>query len=87
MHLLILTQVRQGHDITGVRGVARLVGDPDLHTVDLDTCHHVGQRRHRLVIPLTEIVGEEEVAVLLIVGHIEFEGRGLGTAFRRDALR
>ena len=86
-HLRVFTQVCQRNEVTAVGGCSRLVGHPDFHTVDLDARHEVGQCRHRGVIPLAEIVGEEEVTVLFVVGHIHFKGRGLCAALGRYTLR
>ena len=82
-----LAQVGEGHDIARVRRVARLVGHPHLHTINLDAGHQVRQCLHGAVVNLAEVVGEEEVAVLLIVGHIQFEGCGLLAALALHALR
>ena len=83
----ILTQIGQRNNVTRVGVVTRLIGHPHLHTVDLHARQHVGQLRHRLVVVLTEVVGEEEVTVLLVVGGIHLEGRCLSTALCRYALR
>ena len=86
-HLAILAQVGEGHDVTGVAGSGRLIRHPYFHAVNLHTGGQVGQGRHGLVVVLTEIAGEEEVAVLLVVGSINLEGCCLCAAFRGDALR
>ena len=62
-----VAQVVQRHDMSGVGGVSRLVGHPYFHAVDGDARHHVGQPLHGSIIFLAEEVGEEEVAVLLVV--------------------
>ena len=41
---------------------------------------------HGSIVALAEIAGEEEVAVLLVVGHIHFKRRHLRTTSRRNAL-
>ena len=84
---LLLAKVCKGDDITAVGGGTRLVCDPHLHAVDLDARGEVRQLRHRLVVVLAEVLREEEVAVLLIVGDIHLEGGGLRATLRRDALR
>ena len=76
-HPRVLAQVGQGDDVSGVTRGSRLVGDPDLHAVHLDTRSQVGQGRHRLVIVVAEVSGEEEVAVLLVVGCADLESCGL----------
>ena len=43
--------------------------------------------RHSGIIVLAEVFCQEEVAVFLIVGHVELEGRHLCAALRRYALR
>ena len=86
-YLRVLSEVSQSDDATSVRGGSRLVGNPYLHTGDLDTRRQVGQCRHRLVVTLSEIVRQEEVAVLLIVSHVHLEGCGVRTSLRGHALR
>ena len=86
-HLHVLTEVCQGDDAAGVRGGTGLVRHPDFHSGDLDTRRQVRQRRHRLVVTLSEVVRQEEVAVLLILGHIDLEGCRVGAALRSDTLR
>ena len=83
----VFTQVCQRNDVTCVRGGTRFIGDPYLHAVNLYTRHQVGKCRHGLVVALTEIMREEEVAVFFVVGCIQLEGSCLCTAFRRDTLR
>ena len=83
-HLGVLTQIRQRHDITGIRCGTCFVRHPDLNTVDGYTRGEVRQRFHGTIIAVAEIQGEEEVSVLLIVGGIELEGRCLHTALAGD---
>ena len=82
-----LTQVGQGDDAARVAGIARLVGHPQLHAVDLHTRREVGQRLHSCVVFVAEELREEEVAVLLVVGSIDLEGRQLHTTSARNTLR
>ena len=82
-----LAQVGQRHDVAGVVGGSTLVGHPYLYTVYLDAGGQVGQRLHGIVVHVAEVVGEEEVSVLLIVGGINLEGGELHAALRGDTLR
>ena len=86
-HPFILTQVGEGHDVSRVVGVRGVIGDPHFDAVDLDAGHQVGRRRHGIVINLTEVLCQEEVAVLLVVGHVYLEGGGLCAAATGDAFR
>ena len=82
-----LAEVGECYDVSRVAGRAGLVGHPHFHARYVDAGHHVWQRRHGLVVALAEVVREKEVAVLLIVGHVELKRCGLRPATRRDALR
>ena len=86
-HRGVLAEVGQRHNVAGVGSVARLVGHPDLHAVDGDAGGEVGQLAHARVVMVVEILREEEVAVLLVVGGVHLEGGVLLTALRTDALR
>ena len=86
-HRCILSQVRQCDDITGVCGGSRLIGHPYLDTVDGNTSGDIRQRSHGTGITVTEISGEEKVAVLFIISGIDLKGRRLDTTFRGDTLR
>jgi hypothetical protein len=68
MYLAVLAEVRQGDDVTRIGRRTALVGHPDLHTVDGNARGEVGQRLHAGVVMVVEILGKEEVTVLLIVG-------------------
>ena len=86
-HLLGLTQVGQGDEISSVFRRTRLVGNPHLHAVDGDTRGQVGQFLHPPIIAITKIPREKEVLVLLIVGNIGFKRGQLNTALGRNTLR
>ena len=60
-------QIHQTHDIAGVHRLSTSVGHPHLKAVDGDTAGDVRQGRARSVVSVVEIVGEEEVAVLVVV--------------------
>ena len=87
LHIAVLTQLAEGHNVSGVRGRTALVRHPHLHAVHLDTGSHVGQRLHGAVVYLTKEMRQEEVAVLFIVGNVDLKRVGLRATFRRDALR
>ena len=82
-----LAQVGEGYDVSGVGGGGSLVGYPNLHSVDGDASGEVGQFLHPCVVVVAEVSREEEVSVLLIVGHIDLEGCELHASLRRHALR
>ena len=86
-HAVVLAQVGEGDDVTGVGCVARLVRHPHLHAVDRHARREVGQRAHRLVVAVVEVLREEEVAVLLVVGGVYLERRELLAALRRHRFR
>ena len=86
-HSGVLAQVGQGNDVTGVVDRACLVGHPYLNTVDVHTGGEVGQGAHGGIVFVAEILREEEVAVFLVVGSVDLEGRQLHAAFRRHAAR
>ena len=69
----VLAEVGQCYDVAGVAGRSCLVCHPYFHTVDGYACLEVRQRFHRRVIVVAEVLGEEEVAVLLVVGCIDLE--------------
>ena len=79
-------QIRKCENITCIRGRSRFVGHPNLDTADVNTRHQVGQLLHGGIIVLTEVVCQEEVAVLLIVGHVNLEGCKLRAPLRRYTL-
>ena len=83
----ILAQVGKGNDVAVVGGGRRLIGNPYLHASDGDAAGYRRQGLHVFVVLLAEVVGEEEVAVLLVVGGRELEGVGGRTALRGYALR
>ena len=82
-----LAEVGKGHDVAGVRRRAGLVGHPHLDTGDVHAGGQVGQLLHGGIVTLTEIARQEEVAVLFVVGHVQFEGCQLRAALAGDALR
>ena len=84
---VVLAKVHKAYDVAGVLRLARRVGHPYLHTVDCDAGGDVGQGGAVLVVGVAEEVGEEEVAVLVVVVGFELEGRELRAAVRRHALR
>ena len=85
-HTDVLTKVGECHKITCISGCSCLVGHPDFHTVDGHAGGHVGQGFHGIVIFVAKILRQEEVAVFLIVGHIDFKGGELHAALGRHAL-
>ena len=56
LQIFILTQLAECHDVARIRGTSRLVGHPNLHTVNLDARGEVGQRAHSHVVGLAEEV-------------------------------
>ena len=85
-HLRVFAQVGECYDVTGVGGRSGLVGHPDFHAVDIYAGSHVGQRTHTLSIVIAEILGEEEVAVFFVVGHIDLKGCQLYAALTAHRL-
>ena len=75
-------QVGQGDDVAGIVGGSSFVGHPYLHAVDGDAAHEIGQGGHPGIISIAEIMGEKEVSVFFIVGHVDFEGCELHAAAR-----
>ena len=56
-----------------IGGIAGFVGNPHFHAVDGDARGEIRKFLHPGIIMVSEILGEEEVAVLLIIGYIQFE--------------
>ena len=79
-HRLVFSQIGQRNDVACVGGRSRLVGHPYLHAVDGDAGGDVGQCAHGGIIVAAEILREEEMAVLLIVGGIHLKRGGLRAA-------
>ena len=84
---LVLAQVGQGYDVSGIGGIAGFVGNPHLHAVDGDARGEIRKFLHPGIIMISKILGEEEVAVLLIIGYIQLKRSELHTAPGRYALR
>ena len=76
----VLAEVGQCYDVAGVAGCSCLVCHPYFHTVDGYACLEVRQRFHRRVIVVAEVLGEEEVVVLLIIGSVDLERCKLSAA-------
>ena len=55
-NLLVLAQVGQGNDVSRVVQRSRLVGHPQLHTVDLHARGQVGQRLHAGIVAVAEVL-------------------------------
>ncbi len=85
--VLTLAKVSQRNEVSRVRRRTRLVRHPHLHTGDGDASGHVGQRLHGSIVAVAEVLRQEEVTVLLVVGHINLERSELGAATRVDAFR
>ena len=83
----VFAQVGQRDDASGVVRVSRLVGHPQLHAVDFHARRQVGQCLHACIVFVAEELGEEEVAVFLVVGGIDFERSELNASTTRNALR
>ena len=80
-YVAALCNVGKGYNVTRVIVVACLVCDPYLDTVDVYTRQNCRQLRHGTVIVVAEIVCEEEVLVLVVVGNLNLICRELGSAF------
>ena len=87
LDVLGFAQVGQGHEIARVVRYGRCVGDPHFDAVDFHARKHIGQLRHPVVVVVAEVVCQEEVAVLVIVGRRELEVVELHAAARIHALR
>ena len=68
-----LAQVGEGDDVARTVVAAGLVGHPQLHTGDDHARHDGGQLGHVAVVGVAEVVGKEEVAVLVVVGHVDLK--------------
>ena len=55
-HLRVLTEVREGDDVSGVCRRSALVGHPDFHTVDGHARGEVRQRSHAGIVVVVEIL-------------------------------
>lgn len=86
-HDLALADVGEGHEVAALRIVALLVGYPDFDARYLYARRHVGQLRREVVVVVAEILGQKEVAVLVILVGAYLEVGCLGTPFRAYALR
>ena len=82
-----LTQVGESHDVTCLLVVTAFVGDPHLDLVDRSTRCDVRHRLHGLFVMIAEEMGEEEMAVLVVVVTRDVELRHLGTALTAHCLR
>ena len=85
-HAVVLAQVGEGDNIAGIGGGSCLVSYPDLHAVDLHARGKVGERAHARVVVGKEIVGEEEMAVLLVVSDVDLKRGELLATLGGDAL-
>ena len=65
--MVVLSQVCEGNNIAGVVGRSVLVGHPHLNAVDADTAEDIGQLLHVRIVPIAEIVSQEEVAVFIVL--------------------
>ena len=81
-----LCQIGKGEDVARIAGRSRLVGHPHLYASNVDTRSQRRQLLHGGIVALAEILAEEEVAVFLVVGDIEFEGGELCATLGRDTL-
>ena len=68
--MFLLGKVGKGHNITRVVVVAAFVGYPHLYAVYAHARYDGGQLGHRTVVVVAEIVGKEEVLVLVVVGYL-----------------
>ena len=84
--MVVLAQVCKGNNIAGVVGGSVLVGHPHLNAVDTDTAEDIGQLLHIRVVPVAEIVSEEEVAVFIVLVGRELITGQLHTALTADGL-
>ena len=75
-------EVGQSDDVARVGGGSGLVCHPNFHAVDFHARHQVGQRFHRLVVAVAEVLREEEMSVFLVVCHVDFKGCHLHAALR-----
>ena len=83
----MLAEVGHCHEIARVGGRSVLIGHPNLHAVNLNARGNRGQLRHVGVVFVTEIVGEEEVAVFIVSICRKLEVGELHAALGADALR
>ena len=87
IHLLALAQVHECHNITRLIVIVALVGDPHLDTRDVHTRRHQRQARAPLIVMITEEVGQEKVAVLVILVGRDVKLTGLGSAIAAHGFR
>ena len=78
------SHVGEGNDVARVGRCRRLIGYPHFNAVDLHTAHDVGQVAHVVIIAVAEVVGKEEVAILIVVVDVNFKVGELHTALRID---
>ena len=85
----LFAEIHQTHDIAGVGGGARSVGDPDIQSQQLHLRVDDRQVLHRLIIGIPEILRQQEVAVFLVLIRLDLKGLRAGTALHghRLALR
>ena len=74
--------VGEGYNVACVRRSCRLIGYPHFDAVNLHATHDVRQVAHVLIIAVAEVMGEEEVAVFVVVVDINFKVRKLCAALR-----
>ena len=77
INFLALAQVHKSHDVTRLVVVVALVGNPHLDAGDLDTRRDERQPGAPVIIVVTEEMGQEEVAVLVILVALDQEIVGL----------
>jgi len=78
---VVFSQVLKGQNIARFREIPRFVGHPHLDLIDGDPRPDHRQRTEGFIIIVTEILGEEEVAVGVVVGGRNFEVGHLGSPF------
>ena len=80
--MVVLGNIGKGDNITWVAVVTCLVGNPHLDAADVYARQYCWQLGHGTVIVVAEIVGKEEVLVLVVVGYFNLECSELCAAFR-----
>ena len=83
----VLAEVSEGDDVTRLVVVAALVGNPNLYLVNRHTAGYVRHGLHRALVVVAEEIGEEEMAVLIVVVAAYVKTRQLRSALAAYRLR
>ena len=82
----MLGKVHKGHDVAALVKAAVLVGHPHLDAGDVDAGGDDGEALAEVVVVVVEVLGQEEVAVLVVLVGVDLELGGLGAAAGVDGL-